>query len=306
MAEHPPDRAGREARSRRRLVQGRDADARSCGDSHHGGAGPGTRRRDRHEQGHQIDLAALPEGFRLQRLIFVAARKAFSALHGSFQGTEEYLLAQLVRLVEEFLASNKIDIPSLFHSDPLRRRILIALNIDGVVTHLLRFVTEQNTTKLEPVFDEERPIGSTADMRVWYTTKPNILTQRSHISHVVGDSSWEGHAANIFETRPEVVAYAKNDHLGFHISYLWQGSRRRYLPDFIIRLHNGLNLALEIKGEDTPQNRAKRAALSEWTEAVNGHGGFGVWACDVAFKPAEVIDIVLKHANRPVPSHPAS
>lgn len=254
----------------------------------------------------QIDLAALPEGFRLQRLIFVAARKAFSALHGSFQGTEEYLLAQLVRLVEEFLASNKIDIPSLFHSDPLRRRILIALNIDGVVTHLLRFVTEQNTTKLEPVFDEERPIGSTADMRVWYTTKPNILTQRSHISHVVGDSSWEGHAANVFETRPEVVAYAKNDHLGFHISYLWQGSRRRYLPDFIVRLHNGLSLALEIKGEDTPQNRAKRAALSEWTEAVNGHGGFGLWASDVAFKPAEVIDIVLKHANRPVPSHPAS
>jgi len=100
---------------------------------------------------------------------------------------------------------------------------------------------------------------------------------------------------------PEVVAYAKNDHLGFHISYLWQGSRRRYLPDFIVRLHNGLSLALEIKGEDTPQNRAKRAALSEWTEAVNGHGGFGVWACDVAFKPAEVIDIVLKHANRPVP-----
>ena len=253
----------------------------------------------------QIDLAALPEGFRLQRLIFVAARKAFSALHGSFQGTDEYLLAQLVRLVEAFLASNKLDIPSLFHSDPLRRRILIALNIDGVVTHLLRFVTEQNTTKLEPVFDEERPIGSTADMRVWYTTKPNILTQRSHISHVVGDSSWEGHAANIFETRPEVVAYAKIDHLGFHISYLWQGSRRRYLPDFIVRLHNGLNLALEIKGEDTPQNRAKRAALSEWTEAVNGHGGFGVWACDVAFKPAEVIDIVLKHANRPGSGHPA-
>ena len=97
----------------------------------------------------------------------------------------------------------------------------------------------------------------------------------------------------------------RNVHLGFHISYLWQGSRRRYLPDFIVRLHNGLSLALEIKGEDTPQNRAKRAALSEWTEAVNGHGGFGLWASDVAFKPAEVIDIVLKHANRPVPSHTA-
>jgi type III restriction enzyme len=147
-------------------------------------------------------------------------------------------------------------------------------------------------------------IGSTSDMRVWYTTKPNIPTQKSHISHVVGDSSWEGHAANIFETRSEVVAYAKNDHLGFHISYLWQGSRRRYVPDFIVRLQNGLILALEIKGEDTLQDRAKRSALSEWTQAVNGHAGFGLWACDVAFKPAEIMDIVLKHAKEAAPSHP--
>jgi type III restriction enzyme len=253
----------------------------------------------------EIDLAALPEGFRLQRLIFVAARKAFSSLRGRFHGAEEYLLAQLVRLVEAFVNSKRIDIPSLFHSDPLRRRILIALSIDGVVRHLLNFVTEQNTTKLEPVFDEERPIGSTADMRVWYTTKPNFVAQKSHISHVVGDSAWEGHAANVFETRSEVIAYAKNDHLGFHINYLWQGSRRRYVPDFIVRLQNGLTLALEIKGEDSPQNKAKRDALAEWVEAVNAHGGFGAWVSDVAFTPAEVVDIVLRHARNGTVTKPA-
>ena len=133
-----------------------------------------------------IDLASLPEGFRLQRLIFVAARKAFASLRGSFRGNDEYLLMQLVRLVETFLKSDRIDIPSLFHSDPIRRRILIALNIDGVVAHLMRFVTEQNTTELAPVYDEESPIGSTGQMRAWYTTKPNVPTQKSHISHVVG------------------------------------------------------------------------------------------------------------------------
>ena len=55
-------------------------------------------------------------------------------------------------------------------------------------------------------------------------------------------------------------------------------------------------LALEIKGVDTPQNRAKRAALAEWVEAVNAAGGFGKWFWDVAFKPADVHDIVTKHA----------
>ncbi len=245
----------------------------------------------------KIDLEKIPEEFRLQRLVFLAARKGFAPLQGQFKGSEHYLLFQLVRLVETFLGSTKLHIPSLFHREPLKRRILIGLNLDLIVQHLLRFVTEQNTTGLSPVFDEENPIGSTGQMRTWYTTKPNFLTQKSHISHIVGDAGWEGYAANVFERRPEVVAYAKNDHLGFQVYHLWNGSKRRYVPDFIIRLANGLNLVLEIKGQESDHDRAKRAAMLEWVKAVNGAGGFGRWACDVAFKPAEVDDIVTRHAE---------
>lgn len=244
-----------------------------------------------------IDLSLLPEEFRLQRLTFVAARKAFAELKANFKGNEEYLVFQLIRLVETFLRSDKIDIPSLFHSDPVRRRILIALNIDLIVRHVLRFVTEQNTTALTPVFDEDNPIGSTGQMRAWYTTKPNMPTVKSHISHVVGDSAWEQYAANVFESREDVIAYAKNDHLSFQIHYLWQGSRRRYIPDFIVRLANGKTLALEIKGTDSQQNKAKRDALDEWVRAINSAGGFGQWSWDVAFDPAQVHDIVAKHAS---------
>lgn len=210
--------------------------------------------------------------------------------------SREYLAAQLVRIVEAFLNSDRLDIPSLFHSDPLRRRILIALNIDLIVQHVLSNVTEQNTERLTPVFDEETPIGATGQMRTWYTTKPCFPTTKSHISHLVGDSSWEGHAANIFEKREDVIAYAKNDHLGFQIYYMWAGSRRRYVPDFLVRLACGTILALEIKGTDSPQNKAKRDALNEWVKAVNAAGGFGHWAWDVAFKPAEIQDIVARHA----------
>jgi type III restriction enzyme len=158
-------------------------------------------------------------------------------------------------------------------------------------------VTEQNTTALTPVFDEENPIGRTGQMRPWYTTKPNMPAGKSHISHVVGDSSWEQYAANVFEARDEVVAYAKNDHLGFQVHYLWQGSRRRYLPDLLVKLTNGVTLALEIKGEDSPQNKAKRDALAEWVQAVNSTGGFGTWAWDVAFAPSEIHDLVTKNST---------
>lgn len=244
-----------------------------------------------------IDLEKLPDGFRLQRLVFQATRKAFAELQHGFSGTPEYLAAQLVRIVEAFLASDGLEVPSLFHSDPLRRRILIALNIDLVVQHVLARVTEQNTQQLTPVFDEENPIGSTGQMRTWYTTKPPVSTQKSHVSHLVGDSSWEGYAANVLETRDEVLAYAKNDHLGFQVYYMWAGSRRRYLPDFLVRLRDGTLLALEVKGTDSPQNKAKREALDEWVKAVNAAGGFGRWAWDVAFRPEDVRDVITRHAG---------
>ena len=93
---------------------------------------------------HVIDLEKLPDEFRLQRITFKAARKAFETMEGRFTGTREYLVFQLIRLVEQFFDSKKLDIPSLFHQEPLRKRILIALNIDIVVQHLLRFVVEQN------------------------------------------------------------------------------------------------------------------------------------------------------------------
>ena len=243
-----------------------------------------------------IDLEKLPDGFRLQRLVFQAARKAFAELSHGFSGTQEYLAAQLIGIVETFLQSDRLKIPSLFHSDPLRRRILIALNIDLVVRHVLSNVTERNAERLTPVFDEENPIGATGRMRTWYTTKPFFPAIKSHISHLVGDSSWEGHAANVFETREDVEAYAKNDHLGFQIYYMWLGSRRRYVPDFLVRLSGGNLLALEIKGTDSLRDKAKRDALNEWVKAVNAAGGFGRWSWDVAFEPGEVQDIVTRHA----------
>jgi len=45
------------------------------------------------------------------------------------------------------------------------------------------------------------------------------------------------------------------------------------VPDFLVRLSGGKMLALEIKGTDTPQNKAKRDALDEWVKAINSTGG---------------------------------
>ena len=92
----------------------------------------------------------------------------------------------------------------------------------------------------------------------------------------------------------EVAAWAKNDHLGFEITYIFEGTFHKFRPDYLVRLANGVNLVLEIKGEDTPKDQAKRAYLDEWTKAVNAHGGFGVWKRDVCFNPSDLPTVIHK------------
>ncbi len=252
-----------------------------------------------------IDLEKLPEEFRLQRLLFVAARKAFETLQHGFTGGRESLIQQLIRLVEQFFNSDRLDIPSLFHQDPLRKRILTALSIDNIVQHVIEQVHQENAERLEPVFDPEFPIGSTRMMRTWYSTKPCLETTKSQISHAVVDSTWEHYTAQVLEKRTDVSAYAKNDHLGFQLHYLWHGSRRKYVPDFLIRLANGKHMILEIKGEDSDQNRTKRRALDSWVRAVNARGGFGIWCWDVVkAEPSKVDDVIAHHAQSAAHSEP--
>ena len=249
------------------------------------------------DQIREINLELLPEEFRLQRLVFQAARQAYAQMREQYTGTPEYLAFQLIRLIEQFLASDKLEVPSLFHQEPLHKRILVSLNMNAVVQHLLRYLLPQNQERIEPVFDEEFPVGSTRYMRTWYTTKTCQPAQKSQISHVVADGAWEAHAANLLEASPLVQAYAKNDHLGFQVYYMWNGAKRRFIPDFLIRLSNGKTLVLEIKGIDDNQNRAKRSALDAWVKGVNQKGGFGVWVSDVAFEMAKIPDILNSHGQ---------
>ena len=144
------------------------------------------------------------------------------------------------------------------------------------------------------VLDRQRPIRATGDMLPWYTSKPCGETEKSHVNKCVFDSTWEASEAFALDRDPHVVAWAKNDHLGFEIHYVFQGLVRKYRPDFLVRLTSGATLVLEVKGQDTPQDRAKRAALAEWVAAVNEHGGFGRWTWGVSFSPGDVAAVVAR------------
>ncbi len=244
----------------------------------------------------EIDLERLAREFRTQRIIFETARDVYNQMQKDWKGSKEFLLAQLVRRVEDFIRSDKITIiPALFHQDDLKRRLIITLNMTKVVQHIWRAIRFENTEKLEPVFDRDRPIRSTGDMGIWYTGKPCEYTVRSHINFCVYDSAWEASEAFELDHSAEVEAWVKNDHLGFEVLYVCRGVVRKYRPDFVIRLKTGDYLVLETKGQDSEQNQTKRRFLGEWVDAVNGHGGFGRWSWDVSKDPGDIKDILARH-----------
>ncbi len=243
----------------------------------------------------RIELEKLAREFRTQRIIFETARNVFDQVRQSWRGSREILLAQLVRIVEQFIRSDRILIsPPLFYQDELRRRPIITLNMSRVVQHVCEAVRQENTERLTPVFDRDHPIGSTGQMRTWYTSKPCERTRKSHINVCVYDSTWEASDAFVLDNSSAVSAWAKNDHLGFEVLYLDRGVVRKYRPDFLVRLANGDMLILETKGQDTELERVKRRYLDEWVQAVNAYGAFGRWQWKVAHHPGEIRDILLQ------------
>jgi type III restriction enzyme len=240
-----------------------------------------------------IDLEGLAKKFRLQRLIFETAGTIFEQMKPNWNGSKESLLAQVIRIVEDFMKSDKIEIlPRLFAQDELRSRLVLTLNISKVVQHIWQEIRFANTESIVPIFDQDFPIRSTGGARTWYTSRPCEVALKSHINFCVFDSRWEASEAYELDRNRSVAAWVKNDHLGFEISYIFEGVVHKFRPDFIIKLTNGTHLVLETKGQDTQMDHTKREFLDEWINAVNAHGGFGKWAWAVSRNSKDVVHIL--------------
>jgi type III restriction enzyme len=97
----------------------------------------------------------------------------------------------------------------------------------------------QKEKRLLPILAPYDTLGSTRYVD-FLTTKEVRETVRSHVNYVVADTQeWEQGVAKRLEQMPEVLAYVKNQNLGFSIPYEYQGISHQYLPDFIVVVVNG-------------------------------------------------------------------
>jgi type III restriction enzyme len=193
---------------------------------------------------------------------------------------KQHLFPQIQRLArrwidEGYLVTKGVPIGAILYQDQLARA---ANKIDIALTR-------GRGGQIVAVLDPYNPSGSTRHVN-FITSKSCWKTgaqpPKSHISHVVLDSSWEEGLALTLERHPRVIAYAKNQALGFEIPYLDGGATRRYVPDFLVRLDAGgepLNLVLEMKGQRDEADKAKAQTVREmWVKGVNALGGYGRWA----------------------------
>lgn len=84
----------------------------------------------------EIDLEKLDRELRMQRIIFDTAAQVYEQLDAAWkkEGTSFALIGQVIHLVEEYLMSGAIIInPPLFNTDPLRKRILLMMNMSKIV-----------------------------------------------------------------------------------------------------------------------------------------------------------------------------
>ena len=240
-----------------------------------------------------IQLRELAERNRTQRIIFEAAQRLYNQMKDEWKGGEAYLIAQLIHLFEQFMEKGKIRIrPPEWAQDDFKRRILLTLSVREIVIHIYQQIRLENTQRLLPVYNEERPIIYTGDMRTWYTGKPHTDAVKSHINYAVYDSRWEATEAYELDRNPDVESWVKNDHLGFDVLYIHAGAVHKYRPDYIIRLTNGTHLILEVKGQPTQQDRSKEIALKDWVTAINNDKRFGKWAHATSTHPKDIPYII--------------
>jgi type III restriction enzyme len=137
--------------------------------------------------------------------------------------------------------------------------------------------------QIKAILDAYNPEGSSTHVN--FTTSKDLYKtafNKCHINYVVCDSDWEAELARVLESHPKVISYVKNQGLQFEIPYRMGSTPRMYLPDFIVRVddahEDALNLVLETKGYRRIDAQLKAETIkSLWVPGVNNLGLFGRW-----------------------------
>ncbi|HMN77642.1 MAG TPA: DEAD/DEAH box helicase family protein [Burkholderiaceae bacterium] len=248
------------------------------------------------QTGFGFEVATRDEYYRnthLQTIAFGIAREVVRQLVESAGPRAERLrragraalFPQVLRIVQDYI-DRRVDFNGL---NPCEVGLQsYAERVVGLLVAAIEPDTEQGEPAMLPRLNRYRPIASTASVH-FKTVKPVFATTASHLNFVAADTqSWEQAAAvqlEMLAQSGEVICYARNDHLELNVPYEFYGQPRVYEPDFIVRLRDGRQVVLEVKGQRHAETEAKHQAAKRWVSAVNHWGRLGRWHFEVCWDP---------------------
>lgn len=241
------------------------------------------------------------DSVRPQQIYFAIAKEITGKLldTDSFkQNARQLLFPQVLNIVRQYCKPMSLG-GRIKYNNVDNRELGLLRYTERVIERLssaIRPDTNSGEPPILPRLERFNPKGSTKDV-LFRTSKKTKGTIKSHVSHVTLDSNWEKSTAYYLEQFNSVTSYVKNDRLDFSIQYEFDGNAHYYLPDFIVKLENGLTLVLEVKGKEDEKTRAKHQAAKRWCNAVSNWNKMGKWSFDISRSPAGVIDIINRLAN---------
>lgn len=236
--------------------------------------------------GESVDLTLKHLGdVRSSTLVFEVTRHLLYRTYRDADGEPKlHLFGQMKRIVRQWMEGGYLRCTPGLPPAVLRYPQIADMAAAKIRAAITETLADERPVKA--VLDPYNPGGSTRFVN--FTTSKELRWQtapdRSHVNWVVCDSDWEAEFCRVAEAHPRVLAYAKNQGLGFEVPYLLGSTPRRYRPDFLLRVDDGrgagdrLNLVVEVKGYRGEDAKEKANTMrAYWVPGVNNLGAFGRW-----------------------------
>jgi type III restriction enzyme len=199
-----------------------------------------------------------------------------------------WLFPQLLAIVRDWLGDPDGDSPYVDYGDETFPGLLLFVQKANEAAEKIAkaiIAGSGGAKRLRAELPEADRTGSTAG--VAYDTVKTVWKAdpaKCHLNLVPEDSGWETQVCEKVERMDEVLAYVKNQNLGFKIPYTCEGRPGNYYPDLILKIDDGrgpgdlLHLVVEVSGWKKKEKEAKvETAKALWVPAVNNEGAFGRW-----------------------------
>jgi len=236
--------------------------------------------------GEGVDLTLVHTGGlrRLTLLYHLTERLLYTKWRDPGEEPKLYLFGQLKGIMREWLDNYLICRGGTYPAQ-LMYLSLADMACEKVTAAITRHHSDKRP--MNAMVDSYNPTGSTIHVNFNTSKKTRWKTdpRRCHVDWIICDSGWEAELCRVAEAHPRVMAYVKNQGLGFEVPYRYGSVARKYLPDFIVLVDDGhgvddpLHLVVEIKGYRGEDAKEKKATMNTyWVPGVNNLGSYGRWA----------------------------